>query len=127
MPVHLIPVQLVLGCDSLAVAAQSTVSEATLVCSVYYKKGIYLTSKLPSKDSEMKIDYQFCRENRLEPEPSGNVEPVVSPATRSGGRKWGTGAIFAIPVSYGLPIKVRICFYFDRKKKGKEKLIPSCS
>lgn len=127
MPVHLIPVQLVLGCDSLAVAAQSTVSEATLVCSVYYKKGIYLTSKLPSKDSEMKIDYQFCRENRLEPEPSGNVEPVVSPATRSGGRKWGTGAIFAIPVSYGLPIKVRICFDFDRKKKGKEKLIPSCS
>lgn len=76
----------------------------------------------------MKIDYQFCRENRPEPEQSGNLEPVASPATRTGGRKWGTDAIFAIPVLYGLPIKVRICFDFDRKKKeGKEKLIPSCN
>ena len=28
---------------------------------------------------------------------------------------------FAIPVSHGLPIKVRICFDFDRKKKKKER------
>lgn len=32
------------------------------------------------------------------------------------------------PVSYGLPIKVRICFDSDRKKKKRKgELIPSCS
>ena len=49
----------------------------------------------------------------------GKLEPVVSPTIRDGGRELGAGAIFAIPVSYGFPIKVRIYFDFDRKRKGK--------
>lgn len=82
-------------------------------------------SKTLSKDSGMKIDYQFFRDTGQDPGLSWQTRTSGGPNHKGWRKKVGHCCHFAIPVSYGFPIKVRMCFDFDRGKKEKKKKIDS--
>lgn len=85
-------------------------------------------SKTLSKDSGMKIDYQFFRDTGQDPGLSWQTRTSGGPNHKGWRKKVGHCCHFAIPVSYGFLIKVRMCFDFDRgKKEKKKKLIPTWS
>lgn len=85
-------------------------------------------SKTLSKDSGMKIDYQFFRDTGQDPGLSWQTRTSGGPNHRAGGRKWGTVAILPFLFHTVSPSKLGcVLILTGEKKRRKKKLIPTWS